>query len=356
MERITRNNYEIYVIDYLDGQLSGQREQELLRFLDDDPDLKEEMQAWGQPVMQPPNLNFAYKPSLKRKSVLNQQDVTHFDELCIASLENDLSPSQVESFEELLREDPEKLKTYRLYEKTVVHPDPAVVFGDKQLLKKQEQNRRITPLFSWMALAASILILVGLYFFFPAPDHITTSYAPNKSAQTSGFQSYIHDLPESGTESIDPVTINEKIDYNKISSQLIVKVKTPDQRVDEQQDISTYQLHEIEPLQQAAIKETPVFANLVYPDTPPEKIKRQDGTYGPYQKMDRLLERQAYALKSTVRQPNFSLWDVAEVGLEGLSKLTGKELVLERRYNNQGQLQKLALRTESFSLHTNLDK
>jgi hypothetical protein len=84
------------------------------------------------------------------------------------------------------------------------------------------------------------------------------------------------------------------------------------------------------------------------------KGRNQRNTFGPYQKVDRFLERQNYALKNTIQNQKFSLWDVAELGIEGISKLTGKDLTLERRYNQDGELQHLAFKTESFRLSTNL--
>ena len=41
--KINRNNYEMYFIDYLDGVLSPDLVSELLLFLDENPDLKEEL-------------------------------------------------------------------------------------------------------------------------------------------------------------------------------------------------------------------------------------------------------------------------------------------------------------------------
>jgi hypothetical protein len=114
-------------------------------------------------------------------------------------------------------------------------------------------------------------------------------------------------------------------------------------------------MQRMQPRLGVSLKEEPVLAQLQKPSLPLRNMQGGRIQFDTYRKMDRILDRQvAYALKNTVRQPKFSLWDIADLGLEGISKLTGKELTLERRYNNQGELQKLAFRTESFAMSTQL--
>jgi hypothetical protein len=43
METLTRNNYEIWFVDYLDGKLGNEQLDTLLDFLEQNPDLKQEL-------------------------------------------------------------------------------------------------------------------------------------------------------------------------------------------------------------------------------------------------------------------------------------------------------------------------
>jgi hypothetical protein len=45
MDTISRNNYEVWFIDYLDGQLDCGQVDQLLDFLNENPDLRNELEA-----------------------------------------------------------------------------------------------------------------------------------------------------------------------------------------------------------------------------------------------------------------------------------------------------------------------
>lgn len=93
MEKITRNNYEVFFIDYFDGNLPANIVDELLLFLDQNPDLKEEFENFENISIETSTSDFPFKNELK-KNFSDAINESNFDEFCIAYHENDLSKEE----------------------------------------------------------------------------------------------------------------------------------------------------------------------------------------------------------------------------------------------------------------------
>lgn len=115
---ITRENYEIYIIDYLDGNLSVENQNALFKFLDHNIDLKEEFELMKDFQMPESNIVFDNKEDLKKDLSKQSVDDTNIDEWCIAAIENDLTEIVKEKFESEIsgREDFQQI--YALYKQT----------------------------------------------------------------------------------------------------------------------------------------------------------------------------------------------------------------------------------------------
>lgn len=112
---ITRENYEIYVIDYLDGNLSIEDQKALMLFLDRHIDLKEEFELMSDFQMPAVNVTFEQKNELKKDLTEQNIDDSNIDEWCIAAIENDLTDTNKEIFESQLQGREEFQKIYALY-------------------------------------------------------------------------------------------------------------------------------------------------------------------------------------------------------------------------------------------------
>ena len=357
MEKIDRHNYEMYMIDYLEGQLSAEQEQEMERFLREHPDVEQELGDLEQMRLVPAGDTFPDKERLKKKLTLEDAGYSHFDELCISRLEGELTDEQARLFDRMVEASPEHRHTWSLYQKTRVLPDPAVVFDGKADLKKTGRSRVLwmRSLYPWAAMAASVLLLAGLYLFYPSPDPTVAPSASSGEMGASAPTTVAGDI-EPDQLVPDPNTLTHPIHYNRISSQLNVEVQNalPSEPALAGERVS---MQPLQPRYGMDFDAGPMYATIQIPDLPLEEFREQGGTFDSYRKLDRFLNRRVnYTLASTVGSNDFSLWDVAGAGLNGISKITGKELSLERYYNQQGELQRLALRTESFRFSTRVNK
>ena len=96
---ITRNNYELYIIDFYDGKLNKLQVEELRAFLDQHSDLKEEFELLSSATLEPETVFFADKNSLKKTEVSD-------NDILIAYFENDLTPGEKRKFEQQLIANP----------------------------------------------------------------------------------------------------------------------------------------------------------------------------------------------------------------------------------------------------------
>jgi len=103
--QIDRSNYEIWLIDWIDGNLSELQVEQLQLFLRENPDIKEEFNELTTLRLLPVEKSFPHKNQLKKTTA----DISgsQFEYLCLAFLENDLSANQQTELKESLEQDQE---------------------------------------------------------------------------------------------------------------------------------------------------------------------------------------------------------------------------------------------------------
>ena len=90
--KISRDNYEVFFIDYFEGNLNREEKEELQRFLSKNPDLKNEFDQFEEINVAEPEREYKYKTELKKQvSDLGKVNEDTIDEYSIAFLEGDLN-------------------------------------------------------------------------------------------------------------------------------------------------------------------------------------------------------------------------------------------------------------------------
>lgn len=283
---INRNNYELHIIDYLDGNLNHQQVEDLLLFLDQNHDIKEEFELLdNEPIIAENKISFKGKESLK-KNVGSDSSITKNEELIIAVHEGDICSEESGKFKEFIKSNEELKKEYdlfgntyleapqnihfdnksglkknlkdklpvskanytefliadinnelskeesqlllafininpdlkdehNLYKKTVISADMSIVYEDKHLLKKTI-TRRLTPIYYTLAIAASILLLGGIFILNPSNNNENASIAFEKSFYNVSFinKTYFPDIE---------IADNEKITNNQLDTEIYLR-------------------------------------------------------------------------------------------------------------------------------------
>ncbi|MGB4328131.1 MAG: hypothetical protein WBJ36_04545 [Tenuifilum sp.] len=160
---INRNNYEHFIIDYIDGKLSPELTDELMVFLNQNPDIALEVDGLAEIKLNPTPVKAPMaKESLKRSTSLTESGITEADYLCIAELENDLTAHESLQLNELKKNHPDIARLSTLYSRTKLIANPAEIFPRKASLK----HARITPTLSRIAYATvsiAAVLLIGIY-------------------------------------------------------------------------------------------------------------------------------------------------------------------------------------------------
>ncbi|MBL7937513.1 MAG: hypothetical protein JNM51_17035 [Bacteroidia bacterium] len=161
MGKIDIHNYEAYLLDYSEGNLTDELLMELELFLIQHPELDINLSELSLVSLKEESVSFLNKNNLK-KSEADLVSEMQF----IAYIENQLPSNEMAELEKSCSINPLLSKELALYQKTIVQADELVVYPNKQKLKRK-------PKIIWLdfsvikySAAACILFLVGLFFFF----------------------------------------------------------------------------------------------------------------------------------------------------------------------------------------------
>lgn len=192
MNNITRNNYEEYFILFLDNELTEAQGKELQFFLQENPDLQAELDLLsGTKLSVDETVVFPDKELLFAGSLLQEtteQNVSAQDSEIIMYLDAELNNADKTAFEQKLADSPVLQKELALFAKTKLQAQTAVVYPDKESLYKEENKRRIVPMY-WlrMGVAAAVLLTLGVGGF---------KWLNNPAQQVEGGSMAVINTPE----------------------------------------------------------------------------------------------------------------------------------------------------------------
>lgn len=155
---INRSNYEVYFLDYLDGNLPDDQIDDFLDFLSNNPDLRGELEEVSAIKVPAGNHVFQNKQALLKDELTGS---TAFDSRAVAFMEKDLEEEDQSAFLNELASDPEKEKQFGWFLKTRLQPDTAIVFPDKASLRKKPVRKII--LFWGSRVAAALVLLFAVW-------------------------------------------------------------------------------------------------------------------------------------------------------------------------------------------------
>ena len=162
--KISRDNYEAYLMDYLEGTLSLALIPEMLQFLEMNPDIRLEAEGIMNPVNEGaaevmPGKEFLHKP-------VYHQIKEEYQNLIIERLEGEIELRDSAKLNRALMVYPELKQDDFLFRLTKLQPEKRVVFPHHRALKKE------TPVISLVTFyrVAAVLTLFGFgYWIFLLP-------------------------------------------------------------------------------------------------------------------------------------------------------------------------------------------
>ncbi len=202
--KITRTNYESFFIDYIEGNLPESMIDQFLDFLNQNPDLKEELHLFEEVNLPEEHVVFQEKKQLHR----NAADEKHrLENIAIAYLEGDWDADENKTVESYLFTNPEFKRAYDLFAKTQLKPDFGIKYPEK---RKLYQKSGATIVMNWVARAAAVLVLI---------------WGINSVIQTQNTQESVKRNQELAGVSPQPVSTVKKTDSREIDQETTVPAK-----------------------------------------------------------------------------------------------------------------------------------
>ncbi|HVA97709.1 MAG TPA: hypothetical protein VNG53_02355 [Bacteroidia bacterium] len=160
--KITKNNYELFFLDYYEGNLQAFEIGELMLFLEQHLDLKTEFKQFEIiPLTEDKLVFFNEKSRLKKSNsdkIISEYDFVNYIENTSSPKEKEIFISQISKKESLKRE-------LDLFEKTILQVDKTIAFENKKSLKRIENN--FADYYKYFAVAASLALFIGIAFLIP---------------------------------------------------------------------------------------------------------------------------------------------------------------------------------------------
>jgi len=371
---ITRENYESFFLDYLEGSLDSSMVEEMNVFLESNPDLKEELEEFKQVSLQADPIAFRDKEQLK-KIVSKRDDIgdKHFDHLCIAKLEGDLNSAEEKALDQLLIEQPQRKKELDLFFKTKLQPLP-VIFPDKRLLKRKAPAFRRK--YAWYSISAAASVILILAFL------LLLSRFRNPQEERIAIISPMTESSD-GTVSEEPISIEEdvpalvdqvvermvpKVESGTVKKVDVVAMNIPETTMEQKGESISVNYPEIVAdrrtnLDLLSRREFEQITTSPYTTIATTEIMEQENEVE--EEYLTLREVVARRLRSAVsaeepgvtgQEDKITFLDIADAGVRGISRIPGIDMKLDRYYDQNGQLNSYAFTSKSLSFSHEVKK
>lgn len=357
---INRHNYEAFLLDLMEGNLSVEDQQQVHNFLLLNPDCARELMEIEPWVLEGEELCFQNKEFLRKElpassSILNDHN---FDLFSIARMEGDLSDEQESAHQEMLSRDDLKFQQWMEWQQTRLQPGKLEFKGKEQLKRKRGPKNRMIWISVVSAAAALALLLVLLRTgsdILPQEQAIQTQQDLSLEDLTSG--DLISQQPEEVTVQADIHTNQSSPDppVQKSLDPILFSVRKEHEGPEElgskmtvmpQDDLKTRllpgsakQITAISP----AVESAPDKIEALY--IPPVPVHLSSLSVSQISEIG-LQE----VLADYTQERDISLLTIANAGIKGINRLAGSELSLLASRDEEGEVSGFRFKGKRFSL------
>ena len=332
---ISRNSYEYWFLDYLDGSLNAEQEEILMSFLEFNPDLKAELEETENLALEAEELHYDLKASLRKpvNNPVHQHILDNFEDYCVSGVEEQLSREEEIMLQEIIENDKDKSVTYRLYESTVLKADTSIVFPGKKRLKRRFISVPALRISIASAAAVAILLIVLPLIFRNTGEQLTDvgqladiqeENISKGSPQSSGKSvSEAPDIPESPVISPAPVKI------------------IPPDKLQETTKREFIHLVRLEPKNATALENIENSTVSVMAD----RLRREGDDYV---NMDVFASQPASTQDQ--RERKLSLWRLADAGIQRIDQVSEEDYSFDRETDVTGKTRRITFETPLFGI------
>ena len=182
---INRDNCETYFLMYVDNELSATDKEIVDAFLQQNPDLQDELTTLQQAVLLPePELIFNDKTALF-KHIGNEISTTNYEEKFLLFIDDELPTKDKAEVETFVLQHPRLQADFTLLQQTKLTVE-LIAYPNKELLYKKEEKERRVVYLGWYKMAAAVAIglITMLYFIAPNNKNKQAFFAKNSIKQS----------------------------------------------------------------------------------------------------------------------------------------------------------------------------
>ncbi len=358
--KIDRNNYEAYFIDYLDGNLDETLVNDFIEFIQQNPDLKDELALFNSVKIPSEEVVFSKKEKLFKEKYDAEKE---FNYAAIASIENDLSETEQQEFESYISKHPEKQGDLVLFSKTKLQSDKSVKFSKKNKLYHYTTGRTVLL---WTSRVAAVLIFaIAVYVFMDrtSSDMINENQVASveKKGEVKDPVSETKQLPAAQEKTEDKIPVNTE-DKKQVKSETVkpaTPVKPEPKAKNNFRETTKGRLDQEQTAMQRIPVEAPVKIGTIAPslnNREPEATLAKMNIIHP-ESPDNISEERFIAdvVKEKTGLDNLSLNKITKAGLNLVSSISKEKFNYET--NENGDITEVSFDTRllAFSIPTKND-
>jgi hypothetical protein len=176
---ITRDNYEAYFIMYVDDELHATERKAVEQFIEQNPDLEEELVMLQQSVLRADEgIVFEEKESLFKHTDWNPINEQNCEEYFVLYGDDELTNEEKDKVEQFVYKHPQYQADFELIQQVKLVPDNTLSFPDKAYLFRSEEDDARVIAFPWWRFAAAAIALLT---FGSLTWFVSTHFATNKN-------------------------------------------------------------------------------------------------------------------------------------------------------------------------------
>jgi hypothetical protein len=339
---INRNNYEVYFIDYIDGNLSSSQAKELLAFLEQNPDLAAELNGIDNAHLQPIESPYSNGEFLKKD--LQWGVANRLDYLCIAKIEGDICNEEESELQELLVASSVAKSDFASFEKSRLLADSKIAFSNKSAIKHINilglTYKTIWALGSSVAAVFIVLfgLAIGLNRFSKMPDQPLALSSKN----IDGIE-----------KAIEPIEIENSIKKPQVEMPTADIVEKHSQPIPvKASSAKTTDQDQPEPSRFVADNKIEVISRIELASIP-QSVTIEDSK-ALLAMAGISVNSVANSQKSNIQKQSgvreIGLFELAQMGFDRLSEVTGKTLSLNAHKDSDGDIRKINFESELFAV------
>lgn len=205
---INRHNYEEFFLLYVDNELTNAEKKAVEVFVQENPDLEEELVMLQQSVLRPGHMAFENKQSLfKNVPASGLINTSNYQEYFVLYGDNELTNNEKILVEQFVEKHPQFQQEFDLIQQAKLIPDNALVFPDKNDLYRTAADERVIP-FPWrkLAVAAVFILFLGGFVWFVSNNKPEGPQVVNKPSDKPNSLAITDTNNKSKTNPVNPST------------------------------------------------------------------------------------------------------------------------------------------------------